>query len=568
MNQPRHRHPLSARFPPRALAGLALLLWLACAGASAATRAWLDRSQVRAGDTVTLNIETDQPGAAPDYAPLEADFEVGTPFRTGRQGTGALFGVRLVPRRNGTLQVPALRVGAEQTSAQVLRVQPVQAAARGDVFVESQVEHDAVWVQQNVGLVVRLYYATSLVSGELTQEAPDGAALQRIGEDVVGRRRMGNRDYQFVERRFLLVPERSGALRVPAPRFRGQASPRFFDDFFGTDRALAAEGQPLQLQVRAPPADAPQPWLPLQGLRLRYLDPPATARAGEAVEVAVEAEAGGATAAQFPDIPAPQVQGAQVFAERPQLTERFVDGTPRLTVVRRFAIVPLQPGPLVVPGPSLAWWDAAAGRASVARLPALQLEVVAPSPAATQGPAAGASALPLPGAAGADAGAGPRGGGAGDAGLWPWMALALGLLWLATLAWALQLRRQHRVAHGTTRVAPGAAVEPGAPAPTTADLRRALDADSFDAAVRLLQAMAHPPARDLDEVLARLADPGQRDALQAMRRALWAGDGDPARARLELRAAFRGGPRWAGETGPAAVAGSAQLPPLYPRAGP
>ena len=52
------------------------LLWLLAGVAGAETRAWLDRSQVREGETVTLNIQTDQPGVAPDYAPLQADFEV------------------------------------------------------------------------------------------------------------------------------------------------------------------------------------------------------------------------------------------------------------------------------------------------------------------------------------------------------------------------------------------------------------------------------------------------------------------------------------------------------------
>src|SRR5690606_32982223 len=97
--------------------------------------------------------------------------------------------------------------------------------------------------------------------------------------------------------------------------------------------------------------------------------------------------------------------------------------------------------------------------------------------------------------------------------------------------------------------------------PTTADLRHALDADSFGEAVRLLQAMARPPAADLDEVVARLADPRQREALQAMRRALWAGDGDPSAARVALRSAFRDGPRWSGDP---ADDGEELLPPLYP----
>src|SRR5690606_13508234 len=184
----------------------------------------------------------------------------------------------------------------------------------------------------------------------------------------------------------------------------------------------------------------------------------------------------------------------------------------------------------------------------------LELEVAAAAPG---------RALPAPdGAVPAPAGettqalpatlAGPAEGAA-----WRWLALVLGLLWLATLGWALWLRaRQRRRTASPVRAGPGVV-------PTTAELRRALDTESFGEAVRLLQAMARPPAADLDEVVGRLADPVQREALQAMRRALWAGDGDPAGARLALRAAFRDGPRWAGA---AAAGAEPPLPPLYPPA--
>ena len=534
-----------------------LALLLLAAPVLAETRSWLDRSQIEQGETVTLNIETDQAGVAPDFGPLQADFDMGTPYRSERAGGGVLFGIRLVPRRSGALQVPTLTVGGERTQPLPLRVLPAQQTPRGDVFIDARVDDASPWVQQNVGLVVRLYYATSLVSGELGQDAPEGASLQRVGEDVVGRRNVGGREYQFVERRFLLVPERSGPLSLPPARFRGQAAPRFFDDFFGTDRGLSAEGPQLALQVRAQPAGAPQPWLPLHDLRLRYLQPPAAARVGEAVELVVEAEADGATGAQFPEIPVPRLPDAQVFAERAEFNERFIDGRPRLTVTRRFSIVPLHAGPLQVPGSTLAWWDAGAGRARLASLPPLALEVAAAAGAA-QMPAT----APPPGAGMATPEAVATTGESREApspvAAWRWLSLVLGVLWLATLAWALRLRRAGQAQPAVPRAGATAA---SATVPTTGALRRALDADSFDEAVRLLRQMARPPARDLDEVIARLSDPAQQDALQAMRRALWAGEGDPAQARLGLRTVFHDGPRWRDA---APQAGDAPLPPLYP----
>ena len=533
------------------LAALASMAGLSTAHAE--TRAWLDRNAIAPGEAVTLNIETDQPGSAPDYTPLRDAFTLGPPYRSPATGNRTLFGIALTPRREGAVDIPALQVGAERTAPQKLSVSAAHASApvpRGDVFLESRVDDPAPYVQQSLGLTVRLYYATPLLSGELAQDAPDGASLQRIGDDVQSSREIGGRRYHVVERRYLLVPERSGPLELPPARFRGQGAGGFFDDFFGTDRSLSAQGAAQTLQVRPQPDGAPQPWLPLRDLELEYGARPDRARAGEAVEIVVEAVAQGATAAQFPEIPAPQVEGAQVFADRAETTERFVDGGPQLTVVRRFSVVPLRPGPLRVPGTRLAWWDVAAGSAQVASLPDLSLEVApgvaGASPAAPAAPTpASPTASPATIALPAD-GTLPRS---------PWfrVAMAFALLWLATLAWLLWRKR----GSGRPVVAAGERDRPAVP--STADLRRLLDAGSFDEVVGLLQRMAVPAAADLDGVIARLDDPSQRDALDAMRRALWAGQGEPSAARAALRAAFRDGPRWRAP----AVVDPAPLPPLY-----
>lgn len=534
------------------LAALASMAGLSTAHAE--TRAWLDRNAIAPGEAVTLNIETDQPGSAPDYTPLRDAFTLGPPYRSPATGNRTLFGIALTPRREGAVDIPALQVGAERTAPQKLSVSAAHASApvpRGDVFLESRVDDPAPYVQQSLGLTVRLYYATPLLSGELAQDAPDGASLQRIGDDVQSSREIGGRRYHVVERRYLLVPERSGPLALPPARFRGQGAGGFFDDFFGTDRSLSAQGAAQTLQVRPQPDGAPQPWLPLRGLELEYGARPERARAGEAVEIVVEAVAQGATAAQFPEIPAPQVEGAQVFADRAETTERFVDGGPQLTVVRRFSVVPLRPGPLRVPGTRLAWWDVAAGSAQVASLPDLSLEVApgvaGASPAAPAAPTpASPTASPATIALPAD-GTLPRS---------PWfrVAVAFALLWLATLAWLLWRKRDS----GRPVVAAGERDRPAVP--SMADLRRLLDAGSFDEVVGLLQRMAVPAAADLDGVIARLDDPSQREALDAMRRALWAGQGEPSAARAALRAAFRDGPRWRAP----AVVDPAPLPPLYP----
>ncbi len=552
-----------SRMVVRALLLLALSMQLAVA--SAQTRAWLDRDRIALGETTTLNIETDQAlASSPDYSALMGDFQVSgnTSSRQFEMVNGVvhshvLFAVALQPRREGLIAIARVPVGNERIQPLTLTVTASTAtpARAGDpVFIESEADAQEPYVQQAVGFTVRLYYAGP-ISGQLDQPEPDGATLQRVGEDAQYTRQVGTHTYNVLERHFLLIPERSGTLTIPAAHFRGTGAEGFFDDLIGNGgRPLRADSAPRFLRVLQAPADAPQPWLPLRALALRYLEAPQQARAGEAITVTVEATADGATSAQMPPLQMSADNGAQVFAEPAQSDETFSEGRPKVRMVRRFSIVPASAGTLHIRGPNVAWWDVRAGLRRTASLPDITVPVapgangsgVASPPAADAG--AGRSAAPhagirLPGVQGA---------------VQPW-ALATVLFaigWLLTLTWGLH-RRQASSAPATPQPASGI----GPPGASLADLKRALDHEDLGRVSDVLCALRSPPAADLDAVRAELDAPAQIAAVDALQRARW-GDGDGVGARAALRDAFRRGPRWR-----RAVESVAKepLPPLYPQ---
>lgn len=542
---------------------LAVVLWLPLL-ASAQTRAWLERDSIAAGDTVTLNIESDQ--GAPDYAPLRNDFDLSAQssnrqvqWSNGRVQQRSVYTVGLTPRRSGTLLVPALQVGSARTPPMNLQVAAATVAgpqSNASAFLETEIDDDTPYVQQSVGVVVRLYFASQLASGELVLDTPQGASLQRVGEDRTDVRQVNGRRYNVVERRFLLIPERSGPLRLPGARFNGRSAGGFFDDFFGDagDGRMNATAAERVLQVQAQPAQAVQPWLPLHGLQLRYTSAATQARAGEAASVVVEAIAEGATRAQFTDLPVPDLgSAAQVFAEPAQYEETFNGSRPRLKISRRYSIVPRQAGTLRVPGPRLAWWDVGSGRAQQTGLPDLTLQV---APARAGAPALQPldTAAALPGDD-APAVADDLAASAAPARPWPWIAaaIALALLWLLTLLWGWRRgRRSDSVA--TVGADTGAAPVRG----SLLELRRALDGEGFDQVEAQLCAMAG--VERLEQVIARLRDPQQRQLLQALQQARWGGGGDAAALRARLRESFRDGPHWL----PADSTADTGLAPLYP----
>lgn len=544
-----------------------VLALLACTlPAFAQTRAWLDREQVTFGETATLNIETDTSIQQIDYAPLTAHFDLaGQTVRrsfqlvNGRSSTRSQFAVGIRPRGPGVVTVPALLVGNASTAPLRLTVMPpsVQAASsNADAFVETEVDADKPYVQQAVGMVVRLFVGVNLLSGQLDQDTPPDSSLQQVGEDLRYQRQIDGRRYSVIERRYLLIPERSGEVLIPGARFNGQSVSDFFDGTFGDGRTPLSAAAPVKrLQVQSIPANAPQPWLPLRDLQLRYLQAPSQARAGTATTLELEMVADGASATQLSAPAFPPSKDMQIFADPPQTDTQLVDGRPRATLHQRISIVPLHAGTLNLAGPRVDWWDATQGVARTATLPPLQLEV-APG-AVTKETASDASSDEAPQSS-TGTGARPEGRSLAAQTIAmlrqaiPWLAAMLGLVLL--LGWWFARRRKAGPDDNPANRSTSTDTQP--PNPSLAD---ALKAGELAGIAQALCSSVGLTGDDLDALRKRLDDAAQVAAVGQLQAARW-GDGDAVAALAALRRAFaRGIKQGQRERKPAPL-----LPPLYP----
>ena len=373
----------------------------------------LDRGRIGFDESFTLIVELDgdRVGERFDIAPLRdrGDFTVlkydnrqDVRLIGGRNRTHIVYTFELAPQRTGRLTVPPLRVGEHWTRPLTVTVlppgdrsPPPSPPPGSEAFIEALIEERAPYVQQSVGYTLRLYYdGNSLIDGTLNQDSPQNADLFKIGEDLHYHRQLGEQTFKVLERRYSLVPARPGAVVLPAARFEGRSARSMFDDLLrGGRRQLRVFGPRYVLQARPVPAQAPQPWLPLRGVRMQWLEAPQALRAGEAATVTLRVIADGASAGQLAE-PELQIAGgdAQVFPDVVRSEERFIDGRLQTTLTRSFSVVPAVEGErLSLRAPRLAWWDVAAGRARASSLPDLQLSVVAGGQVAALGVGAGAA---------------------------------------------------------------------------------------------------------------------------------------------------------------------------------
>jgi hypothetical protein len=544
----------------RAACGLVLAVIASVATAQGGTRAFLDRDQIVLGETVTLNIETDRLGVGePDLSGLGADVRVlGSSSSTqislvnGQQSSRTLWGVSLEPLQVGVIGIPAIEIRGETTAPLQLTVLPATRAtqnAGGDLLLEIEASPENPYVQQQVIYTVRLLYAVTLLDGQLDEPRAQGADIRRLGGDATFTREAGGRRYQVIERRYAITPQASGRLPIEAPRFRGRAlaGPRG-NRMFDPGSPVAADGESIELDVRARPASAVEPWLPALDLDYRLqTGASGQLKTGEPITLSLRISARGLSAEQLPELRLPTIEGAEVYPdqEASQTREgpRGVEGER----TRSFAVVPNRPGELVIPELGIDWWNTAQDRAERALIAEQRFSVegTARTDAAT-GPVPAVdpsdSERVVPNAA--------------VDGYWRWVGLVFLVLWLLTLALLLRERRRPR----TVPVLSPAAQPMPMPrvGPQLAQALRQGELELIAEALRTL-AGARGLTPSLDALQQALADPAQARAVSALQRALYGG-GAGAASLEALRKAFATPPRFQSERSDSID----PLPPLYP----
>ncbi len=563
----------------------ALVAWLstmACAQAADAPRAWLDRDSMHLGETVTLNVESsDASASAPDFSALSSDFDVGgtqssqqTSIVNGVRSEKMLWAIVLQPKHEGHITIAPLKVGNAQTAPVQLDVlaaaPPSQAGA--DVFFQIDAQPHNPYVQQQVRYTVKLYYAVDLTGGNIGQPKADGLSVKHLGQDKQYLTTIGTRRYQVVEQHYALTAEHSGTLTIPALMFRGTAlDARDPTAFFSSGRQVTARSEPVVLDVRAQPAAWPagQAWLPAASLLLQEQSPlPDEARVGDPVTRTIRLQAQGVGYEQLPQLQMSAPDGADVYPDKAETRTRDDGDWLYGEQVRKFAIVPSKPGNLTLPAMSVTWWNTQADRLETTSLPAHVIRVLpavgatatASPPAASAPVVQGTPAAAAPGIAPPTAVGSPYMPLLTDSQVqfWRLMAGVLFLLWLVTLVAWLQARRRSP-AKMEDRAAPS-----NDPAAHRAAFMRACALGEFAAAERALVAWSRSEqadVRNLGELMRRLANAGQREALLRLQKVRYAGAPGDGLAAV-LHDAFKNGLGWASSSPPRAA--DEPLPALYP----
>ena len=531
-----------------------------------------ERNPIRADETVRLIVEADAAadGARPGVEPLRRDFEVlgessstRITIENGRRSARTQWIFELAPRRTGRLTAGPLQAGAMTSPAIVLEVLPAPAAdeasSERDVFIETDVAPEDVYVQSQLTYTVRIYRAVEFLEAALSEFVPEGAVTHRLGKDATYTRVIDGRRYRVIERRFAVFPQASGRLALPAVRLDARIADggagSAMNRLFGEGRRVRLASQPATVTVKPRPAAAATPWLPARAVTLaeEWPEDPPRLVVGEPVTWTLRLDAAGLAGEQLPPIDLPDLGSVRVYPDQPSIVTRADRDAVRGERVQRIAMVPGAAGELRIPELGVQWWDVEADAPRTARIPARAL-AVAPAPAGGEAPRPALAAVPETGAAVVPADPERR--------IWQGLSAALAVTWLVTLGALLRARGRHR--RGDAGPSVRRPMPPGPPRNTAAARRRvqeACRAASPRAARDALldwAAAAWPesPPRDLVDLAARAGGgPGAgepfAEAILALDRALWSAEDG----------------RWTGESLAARLPREIGPPPSRRRAG-
>lgn len=366
-------------------------------GAWAALTATLSQTEIGPNDQVTLTLQSDsnQPVDSIDLSVLDADFLLGgrstssqISFMNGQQTAVREVRVELTPRREGDFTIPAFSLNGESSQALTLKVSASASAAAGAVVsgdepivMDASVDQTAVYVQQQVIYTLKLYFALNITDGAIDELKIDGAVVERLGTDLRSQTEINGQIYQVLERRYLVVPEKSGALEIPSLSLRARASSgsggSMLDNFFDRGRAINVPSRAITLTVKPRPAAfTGSAWLPAKMLALEETLSTDGVRVGDAITRTIRLTARGLSAAQLPAIAMQRSAQFQIYPDQPSRVARLDGNDALATLEQKIAIIPAAAGAITLPAIEIPWWDVQADELRMAILPARTINVL------------------------------------------------------------------------------------------------------------------------------------------------------------------------------------------------
>lgn len=370
---------------------LSLGLLILASLAQAELTVQLNAASVTLGQSVRLILTDDDTTAtAPDLTPLKKDFAI---IGTGRVTNYSIINnethsstqwtVELLPKHAGTLTIPAIRVGQDQTQATSVVVtsagsnnntdtQDDDGQTQQDVMMRAEISKNRAYVNEQVIYTVRLYSSKRLLDASYQPPTIDDGLLIPLGEARHYQVAEQGRYYSVEEQQYAVFPQKSGALTIRPAGFTALV----YDDL---PQQINVQAPTRTLDVKAVPAGrfTAANWLPAKNLILKdsYDQPTHTITQGSTLIRSINLEATGLPAQLVPPLTIAPTDQFRVYqdkaVEHNMLRQGDVVGNTTIKVTYLLD----KAGSITIPAVQIPWFNTDTGETRLATLPELVITV-------------------------------------------------------------------------------------------------------------------------------------------------------------------------------------------------
>lgn len=420
--------------------------------------AQVDAKEIQAGDSLLLTISVDESafGRQPDVSVLRQDFEIVNTSSSnqvrmvnGQISTQSQWNYTLLPKNSGYVVIPPISYNGHLTKPITLKVSERKNEKKPSndqlVFLESFVDKEKAYVQEQIVFTFRIYQRTQLIDPSISQLDMEDAVLEKMGDTRQFRTEVNGKVYEVIENKFAIFPQKSGEIKIPPFELIATIASGSRGFFFDSGKQIRRTSPAINIIVEPKPNSYPDaPWLPAKGMVLKETWSPENPvfKVGEPITRTLILEAQGLASSVLPPLPAPDTDSFKIYPDKAENKSHLGPDGLISHRTESFAFIPTKAGEATLPEIKIHWWNVDSNSLELVSLPARTIQVKGSAinnrtndPVRTPPPALAASDTTPPVLHNEDDGIGRS---------WQWIALICLVLWVTTIVGFLVYVRKNK----------------------------------------------------------------------------------------------------------------------------
>ncbi len=361
----------------------------------AEVRAEIEPDQINLGDSfqLTITIEKVTTHQTPDLLPLQRDFEinatehrVSTTIVNGQMETLNQWAILLTPKRAGTLTIPPIRVGQEESASLTIGVsaqgrvsnsqqkqtKPIHFSHEKRLQIKTETTPKTPYVNQEVLLTIKLIHQDQLLDAHYQPPSLEDGLMLPLGDSEQYQLVEKNQIFTVEEQRYALFPQKPGAQIMKGAQFEALV-------YRGLPERMRARGKPALLHVKKiPPNIQATQWLPAKALSMteEYSDDQGQFDVGTTLIRTIKIEARALPAELLPTLKADPQDHFGVYPEKPTLKNSIHKQDVAGIKTIRITYLLNQPGEIKLPAYKLIWFNTKTEKEETIELPEKTLTII------------------------------------------------------------------------------------------------------------------------------------------------------------------------------------------------